>query len=106
MNTRRRRYLVSYDIRCPKRLRKVHALCSRKALRIQYSVFEAQITLADLRQLQEQIRKLIDEDEDDVRIYGLHENANITTLGVPPVADGVHWIASQAPRDNRPRHAT
>lgn len=98
MNSSRRRYLVSYDIRCPKRLRKVHTLCSKSAVRIQYSVFEAHLSHAELRHLKEQIRQLIDEAEDDVRIYGLHENYAITTLGPPPLIDGVQWIVA-SPHD-------
>jgi CRISPR-associated endonuclease Cas2 len=105
MNNSRRRYLISYDIRCPKRLRKAHTLCCKNALRIQYSVFEANVTLPELRKLQEQIRLLIDEGEDDVRIYGLHENTQIITLGPPPVAEGVQWIVSAEQFDNSSRHA-
>lgn len=103
MNTSRRRYLVSYDIRCPKRLRKVHKLCSQSAVRIQYSVFEAHVTHAELRQLKEKIRQLIDEAEDDVRIYGLHENYAIATLGPPPLLDGVQWLAA-SPHDGGDTH--
>lgn len=44
VNATEKTYLILYDIRCPKRLRKIHALCKEYGLPQQYSVFEAHMT--------------------------------------------------------------
>ena len=63
-------YIVSYDISDQKRLRKLAKELEEIGVRIQYSVFfipgmsrEAIDTLVDI------IKEIVDESEDDVRIY-------------------------------------
>lgn len=80
-NSGRRRHLICYDIANPRRLGKVARLCERTGIRIQYSVFEAHLSESELRAFERKLRELIDQRLDDVRIYGMHENRTITTIG-------------------------
>lgn len=64
----KRWYLIAYDIREPRRLKRLHYRLRKKALAIQYSVFAIRATERELREI-EQLIKGICETEDDVRIY-------------------------------------
>lgn len=63
-------FMIAYDVACEKRLRKLAKLLEEEALRVQFSLFlypnqsQQALTL-----LSEKIVDLIDEKEDDVRIY-------------------------------------
>ncbi|MEZ4673337.1 MAG: CRISPR-associated endonuclease Cas2 [Caldilineaceae bacterium] len=63
--------MVSYDIPDDKRRTKVMKIIEGYGRRAQYSVFECEVRPADLRQLQERLRDVIDEQLDDVRFYAL-----------------------------------
>ncbi len=60
-------YLFTYDIKDPRRLRKVHDRLKKPGLAIQYSVF----LIDGHRQMQDTFNQIADivEDEDDVRVY-------------------------------------
>lgn len=62
-------YLIQYDIRHPKRLRRVHRLLKTCAFALQESVFAWQGTLNQLDNLQQQLQKIINAKEDDIRGY-------------------------------------
>jgi CRISPR-associated endonuclease Cas2 len=63
-------FVIGYDISSPKRLRKLAVLLAKVAIRIQYSLFlYPDVTKDDLNRVVEKILKIIDEKEDDVRIY-------------------------------------
>lgn len=64
----KRWYLIAYDIREPRRLKRLHYRLKKRALPIQYSVFSIRTTERELRAL-EAVIKSICEAEDDVRIY-------------------------------------
>jgi CRISPR-associated protein Cas2 len=76
-----RRWLVAYDIREPRRLARVHRLLTRTAVPVQYSVFVARGSFADMRRLAKELRCSIDERADDVRIYSIPVNPVIYTIG-------------------------
>jgi CRISPR-associated protein Cas2 len=67
----KRKFLICYDIVNDKRLRRVHNLLSQAAMRVQYSVFEAELSTADLAELQAKIMPLINSSEDKLTIYRL-----------------------------------
>jgi CRISPR-associated protein Cas2 len=67
----RRQYLVCYDIADPQRLTRVHRLLARHAAPVQYSVFLAYATVAELRELLTEVEGVIDPRADDVRAYPL-----------------------------------
>jgi len=64
-------HLVCYDIRDPVRLNRVHRLVSRWAVMIQYSVYYFHGDDEKVQALCSALRTLIDEKQDDVRIYPL-----------------------------------
>jgi CRISPR-associated protein Cas2 len=82
------RYLVSYDIADPDRLRKVHAVVKATAQRVQDSVYEALLTEKELVLLEARITKVMNQKEDQVMFIDLGradrtELPEITTLGLP-----------------------
>ena len=71
--------LVTYDVSFknetgPKRLRKMARLCQLFGQRVQYSVFEIEVDMAQWTQLKNDLLKVMDENEDSLRIYYLGNN--------------------------------
>ena len=68
--------LVTYDVNTEtkagrRRLRQVATACKDYGQRVQYSVFECQVTEAQLEALRVRLLKTIDEEQDSLRIYRL-----------------------------------
>ena len=63
--------LVSYDIVDDRRRSKVANILKNYGRRVQYSVFECILERDSIKRLIETINKLIDKQEDSVRIYQL-----------------------------------
>ena len=77
--------LLSYDISdSPQRLRKVAKICENYGVRVQCSVFELDISMANLVQLKTELSRVIDSSVDSVRFYRLGKNYKnqIEVLGV------------------------
>ncbi|ADK80208.1 CRISPR-associated endonuclease Cas2 [Sediminispirochaeta smaragdinae] len=73
------RVVVSYDVRTDtsegrRRLRRIAKLCESNGVRVQYSVFECQVDSAEWVKMKDKIVKIINEDEDSVRVYFLGSN--------------------------------
>ncbi len=89
--------LVTYDVNTTdaegcRRLRKVAKTCMNYGLRVQMSVFECKITPAQRVMLENDLRGIIDEEHDSLRIYDLGSNpSRITHIGSkkPLDPDGV-----------------
>lgn len=62
-------YLVAYDIRDDRRLRRVHRLLRRRALPVQKSVFFYQGHEGKLRHLLDEVAELMDLCQDDLRAW-------------------------------------
>lgn len=62
-------YILTYDITSPKRLPKALKLCRRYLNHVQNSVFEGELTTAQMDRLQSEMKMLIDKKEDSVLIY-------------------------------------
>ncbi len=78
-------YIISYDIRDPKRLNKVHkTMCDFGEPR-QYSVFECRLTDKNLVRMKHALSEIIDREDDQVLIIHLCANCvtNIETIGYP-----------------------
>lgn len=80
--------LLTYDVNITsvngaKRLRKVAKLCEKYGLRVQNSVFELNIDMTQLTILQNELKKIIDSDNDSIRMYHLSKNLDkhITVIG-------------------------
>jgi CRISPR-associated protein Cas2 len=81
------RYLVSYDIADPDRLRRVHNVVKASAVRVQDSVYEALMTDKERVLLEDRLKKVINHREDQVMFIdlgGAERTAlpEITTLGL------------------------
>ena len=64
-------YLVSYDIADPKRLRQVFKTMKNWGNHLQYSVFECQLTKADLLQCQSELQDIINNAHDQILFVNL-----------------------------------
>ncbi|HXF85121.1 MAG TPA: CRISPR-associated endonuclease Cas2 [Anaerolineales bacterium] len=64
-------YLLAYDIADPKRLVKVAKAMEAVGERVQDSVFEAYLNEAELEKLLKKVQKIMNENEDSLRIYVL-----------------------------------
>jgi CRISPR-associated protein Cas2 len=64
-------FVVAYDIVKDRRRNKVMNTLKNFGLRVQYSVFECDLTMGKLDELREQLRTLIDPRRDRVHIYPL-----------------------------------
>ncbi|MHC1769407.1 MAG: CRISPR-associated endonuclease Cas2 [Verrucomicrobiia bacterium] len=74
------RYVVSYDISNPKRLRKVARALEGFGVRLQYSVFECPLDEMRLARLKAELQGLLNHDEDQVLFVSLGPSANDATL--------------------------
>lgn len=88
MSSPRRRYLISYDIANPKRLRQVARILESYGTRLQYSVFECPLDDIRLEQAKTALREVINADHDQVLFVSLGPEASdatliINTLGLP-----------------------
>jgi CRISPR-associated protein Cas2 len=65
------RYLVAYDIRHPRRLRRVHRVASDHGEPLQYSVFVCDLTRTELITLKRALLAEIKTTEDSIGIFDL-----------------------------------
>ena len=78
-------YLVSYDISSDKSRRKISKELENYGTRVQYSVFECDITLKKYKELYTKLLNLINEEEEgNIRIYELCGNCRkkIVVMGI------------------------
>ena len=81
--------IITYDVRCPKRLQRLHRFLRTEAYPIQESVF-AWFGSEDAKcLLQDQILKFINKDEDDVRGYRLKTGSEIQIYGLSPFGNDI-----------------
>lgn len=80
-------YVVTYDIPCDKRRKKVSDLLEGYGQRVQYSVFECVLSDRKYQELRDRLKPRIKETEDSVRFYPLsrHVAGRIEVWGEPPV---------------------
>ena len=76
----RLRYLVSYDIANPKRLRRVARTLEGFGVRLQYSVFECPLDDVRLAELKAQLHPIMNHGEDQVLFVSLGPSARDATL--------------------------
>ncbi len=86
--------LVAYDVATEsaagrRRLRRVAQVCLGHGQRVQKSVFECRVTEAQLEELEDRLRREIDEAEDSLRIYRLagRRERYVKVFGAPPPHD-------------------
>lgn len=76
----RLRYLISYDIANPKRLRRVARTLEGFGTRLQYSVFECSLDEIRLAELKSQLYPIVNHNEDQVLFVSLGPVAKNATL--------------------------
>jgi len=82
--------VVTYDIPNDRRRTKIAKTLLDYGDRVQYSVFECDLTGKQITQLQKELKALIDKEKDSIRMYKLCAEcaANIKTMGsAQPPAD-------------------
>ncbi|MHC5755715.1 MAG: CRISPR-associated endonuclease Cas2 [Nostoc sp.] len=79
-------YVIAYDIPCDKRRKKVADLLEGYGQRVQYSVFECQLTTEKYQDLRRRLRKKLNLTEDSLRFYPLsrHTLSQVKSWGVGP----------------------
>ncbi|WP_456488748.1 CRISPR-associated endonuclease Cas2 [Caminibacter pacificus] len=65
----RKKFLIAYDIKDVKRLRRVAKLLEKNGVRIEYSVFYMEATKEEMSEFAINLSFLIEPEADDVRIY-------------------------------------
>lgn len=91
-------WLVAYDIREPRRLRRVHRLLRKKGLAAQYSVFTVEADDVQIRVVLRALEAEINTREDDLRAYHLPASCPVWRLGRQHWPEGVYLAPSQAAR--------
>ena len=66
-------FLVAYDVEQDRRRTKVMNVLKDFGLRVQYSVYECELTAARAAELKERLGKLIDKKHDRLHIYPMCE---------------------------------
>lgn len=89
-------WLVAYDIREPRRLRRVHQCIKREGTAVQYSAFAVEADDASLDALLQRLSGHIDRRADDVRAYHIPDHCQVWHLGRDPWPDGVQLTGSTA----------
>lgn len=82
-------WLVAYDIRDARRLRRVHRLLKAEGGSVQYSAFGVRADDRGLQGLMQRVQALIDERVDDVRAYHVPVRSQIYMLGRQGLPDGI-----------------
>jgi len=82
----RRNYIVTYDIRDPKRLRKVFKICQGYGQHLQYSVFECDLTDAEKADMEQRLGQVMNLHDDqtlfiDLGPAALRGERTISALG-------------------------
>ncbi|PID48377.1 MAG: CRISPR-associated endonuclease Cas2 [Proteobacteria bacterium] len=68
------RYLITYDIKDDKKRKKISDMLDGFGARVNFSVYECEISKSKLAHLKSEIEKLVDKKQDSVRFYFLCEN--------------------------------
>lgn len=67
----RRNYIVTYDIRDDKRLRKIFKICKGYGQHLQYSVFECDLTDIEKALMETKLREVMNQNDDQVLFIDL-----------------------------------
>lgn len=97
------RLVVAYDIASDARREKVAELLSAHGPRVQLSVFEIELaSVRDREVLMRRLVELIDDDEDQVRLYAAAADATI--IGTRTLEErAAYWVLSSASADPVPK---
>lgn len=85
-------YLIAYDIKDDRRLNRVHRYLKGRGIHLQKSVFYCLLSQEEIRKIRQGISELIEEREDDVRIYPLLIDFEAIAMGQGEKVPGGVWI--------------
>lgn len=83
-------FLISYDVRNPRRLQRVHRLLRSRASALLESLFAFQGTPQALEVLRKQLEREILPDEDDILIYPLRTGQPVHRWGAACLPPGLY----------------
>jgi CRISPR-associated protein Cas2 len=78
---RKQWYVLAYDVRDPKRLRKVHYYLSKEAFSLQNSVFLVHVDQSGLKTLLDEVKSRVVNHIDDIRIYPIIHPEDLWAAG-------------------------
>ncbi|NDJ17973.1 CRISPR-associated endonuclease Cas2 [Myxacorys almedinensis A] len=80
-------YLVTYDVPCNARRKKVADLLEGYGRRVQYSVFECVLPVVKYEELRQRMRQRVNLQEDSIRFYPIsgHTLRQVETWGGVPI---------------------
>lgn len=84
-------HLICYDIRCPRRLGRIHRALQGQAMALQYSVFLFEGSPGQLDRCLAQLERLMDPRHDDIRAYPLPQRGLRLCQGKPLMPEGIYW---------------
>lgn len=97
-------YLIAYDVRDPKRLRRVHYALRKQALAVQQSVFIVHTDRAGLDAIERGLRDIADEHSDDLRRYAIPGPGAVWAAGQQGARlDGMHGADGPAAAATAPK---
>ncbi|WP_417794010.1 CRISPR-associated endonuclease Cas2 [Terasakiella pusilla] len=87
--------IISYDISCNKRRRRIATILEDRATRVQYSVFETRMSERALERLVEDLNEHLDE-FDSLRVYTVGRSGErhcaVYGAGVPIETETGYWL--------------
>ncbi len=92
-------YLLAYDIRHEKRLRRLHYFCKKHGIPLQKSVFLFKADAAGLEEVVEGVQARVSDKEDDVRLYPVSHPGSIWAAGRQ--SDKLRGLYGAAPQPSR-----
>jgi CRISPR-associated protein Cas2 len=80
-------YVVTYDIPCDRRRKKVSDLLEGYGRRVQYSVFECLLSAVKYKELQQRLKHRVNVAEDSIRFYPIsgHTFSQVEIWGGLPI---------------------
>ena len=81
MKKRQRWYVLAYDVRDPKRLRRTHAHIKKHGISLQKSVFLIHADSKALARLKAGVLARVDKNKDDVRLYPIRHPGVLWAAG-------------------------
>lgn len=85
------RYLIGYDIPDDKRLQRLHREMCKFATPLQYSLFLYEGSQADWQLHFNKILNMLNEKEDDLRVYPISTLQPSYFYGKPVFPEGIFW---------------
>ena len=74
-------YLIAYDVRHPVRLRKLAKVAQDYGIRMQKSIFEAELLPSELQSMMSRMKNIINPAEDGIKIFRLCQSCEAKRTG-------------------------